>query len=128
MKSTKWHCKKQYQKLDDTDEFDETINKISAFESYSKSDLIYDTNYRFFEYYRDNKNIDNLSFKSKHSFLAEFLNDIDKFSDLKPRNKNTKKKKAKVHDTDSELYNKFLDKYFDEYYDLEKRNKRRVGL
>ena len=26
----------------------------------------------------------------------------------------------KVYDTASELYNKFLDKYFDEYYDFKK--------
>ena len=33
--------------------------------------------------------------------------------------KTQKIKKIKVFDTPSELYNKFLDKYFDEHYDLE---------
>ena len=32
----------------------------------------------------------------------------------------TQRKKTKMFDTVSELYNNFLDKYFDEYYDLEK--------
>ena len=76
-------AKKLYQKLDDTDEFDETINKKSRLKNYSKSDLIYETNHSFFKYYRDRKKFDNFSFKSTYSFLAEFLNDIDKVSDLK---------------------------------------------
>ena len=33
------------------------------------------------------KKFEKLSFKSKYSFLAEFLNDIDISSDLKPRKK-----------------------------------------
>ena len=120
--------KNQYQKSDDTDELDETINKKSTLKNYSKSDLIYGTNHSFFKYYHDNGNFENLSFKWKYSFLVEFLNDIDKFSDLKPRNKSTKKKKAKVCDTVSELYNKSLNKYLEEYYDLEKETKEKSGF
>ena len=52
--------------------------------------------------------------------VSRVLNDIDRFSDLKPRHKNTKNKKTKVYYTTSGLHNKFLDKYFDVYYDLEK--------
>ena len=88
-------AKKQYYKFDDTNEFDEKINKKSPLKNCSKSDLIYDTNHSFFKYYRDNKTFDNLPFKSKYSFLAKFSNDIDKFSDLKPQNKNKKTKKQK---------------------------------
>ena len=40
-------AEKQYQKLDNTDEFDETINEKSILNNYSKSDLIYDTNHSF---------------------------------------------------------------------------------
>ena len=47
-------AKKQYKKLDDTDMFDETINKKSTLKNYGKSDLIRDTNHSFFKYYRDN--------------------------------------------------------------------------
>ena len=60
---------------------------------YNKSDLIYDTNHSFYKYCRDTKNFDSLSFRSEYSFLHRFLDDINKFSDLKPRNENTKKKK-----------------------------------
>ena len=88
-------AKKQYEKLDNTDESDETINKISTLKNYRKSDLIYDTKHSFFKHYRDNKKIDNLSFKSKYLFLHGFLDDIDKFSDLKPQNNNTKNKKQR---------------------------------
>ena len=115
------NANKQYQGLNKffgSDEKEEPTLK-----NYGKSDLTYYANHSFYKYYLDNKNCDNLSLKSKYSILAKFLNDIDKFSDLRPQNKNTKNKKTKVHDTDSELYNKFLDKHFDEYYDLEKEKR-----
>ena len=32
-----------------------------------------------------------------------------------------------MHDTVLEIYNKFLDNYFDEYYDLEKEIKEKLG-
>ena len=41
-------AKRQYRKLDNTDEFDETINEKSILNNYSKSDLIYDTKHSFF--------------------------------------------------------------------------------
>ena len=48
--------KKQYQKIDDTYEFDKIIKKEkSTLENYSKSDLIYNSNYNFYKYYRDRK-------------------------------------------------------------------------
>ena len=51
---------------------------------YNKSDLIYDSNPIFYKY-RDIEKIDNISLKSKYSFLANFFNDLDKFSKLKPQ-------------------------------------------
>ena len=59
-------AKKQYQKLHDTDEFDEIINKKLTLKTYSNSDLIYGTNH---SYYCDNKKLDNLCFRSNYSFL-----------------------------------------------------------
>ena len=73
--------------------------------------------YSFYKYYQDSKKFDNLSFKSKYSFLAEFFNDLNKFNKLKTRRKNTKEK-TNVYDTASELYNDLLETYFDEYYYL----------
>ena len=40
-------AKKQYYKFDDTNEFDEKINKKSPLKNCSKSDLTYDTNHSF---------------------------------------------------------------------------------
>ena len=77
------------------------MNKKSTLKNYNKSDLIYDTNHGVY-LIGDAKN------------LAEFLNEIDKFSDLKPH-------------TRSELYNYFVGKYF-EYYGLEKETKEKLGL
>ena len=44
-----------------------------------------------------------------------------------PKWKHTKEK-IKVLDTASELYNNFLDKYFDEYYDLDGEEKEELGF
>ena len=66
-------AKKQDQGLDKIYEFDETVDKNDkkpALKKYSKSDLIYDINHSFYKYYCDNND---LSFKSKYSFLAKFL-------------------------------------------------------
>ena len=41
--------------------------------------------------------------------------------------KTQKKKKTKFFDIVSALYNKFLDKNYDEYYDLEKEQKEELG-
>ena len=113
--------KKQYQKL-------ENDYKLSIIGKYSKSNLIYDANYSFYKYYCDTKKFDSLSFRSKYSFLSKFLDDINKFSDVKPRTENIKKKKTKVFHTASELRNKFLNKYFDECYDLEGKEKEELGF
>ena len=65
--------KKQYQKLDDTFEFDKIIEKEKpTIENYRKikysKSLIYNNNYSFYKYYCDNKKSDNLSLKSKIRF------------------------------------------------------------
>ena len=117
-KCTNWHCEETVSKNRRYWWEKQTANKKSTLKNYSKLDLICDSYHSFFKYYRNNKNSDNLSFKSKYSFLAEFLNETDKYSDLKPRNKNTTKKKTRMYDTVSELYNTFLDEYFDECNDL----------
>ena len=60
---------------------------------------------------------DNLSFKSKYSFLDKFLDDLDKFNKLNTQTE-SKKVKKNVYNKASELYNDFLGTYFDEYYEL----------
>ena len=54
-------------------------------------------------------------------FLHEFSNVLVKFSYLNLRNKNAKKKKKQ------KCNNNFLDKYFDEYYDLGKEKEEELG-
>ena len=55
-------AKKQYQKLDDAHEFHEIIKKEKlTLENYSKSDLIYNSNYSFYKYYPDSNKFNNLS-------------------------------------------------------------------
>ena len=70
-------AKKQYQKLDNTFGFDNIVKKEEpTFKNYNKTNLIYISKYRFYEYYCDNEKFDNLSLKSKYLFLHEFLKDF----------------------------------------------------
>ena len=78
-------------------------------------------------YYRNSEEFNNLSPESNALLVRDFLNDRDKFTVLILRNNNTGKKKTKVFDKVSELYNNFLGKYFYEYYDLPSEEKRRVS-
>ena len=111
--------KKQYQKLDNFFEFDKIIKKEEPmFKNYSKSNLIYNGKYSFYKYYLDSKKFDNLSVKSKYSFLHKFFYDLSKFKILKITKQETEKKKPNMHDRASELYNELLETYFDEYYYL----------
>ena len=104
--------KKQYQKLHDNFGFDKIIkNEETTFKNYNKSNLIYNSKYRFYKHYRSSKKIDNLSFKSKFSFLHRFLKDLNKFEMLKTLKQETENKKTNVHDTASELYDELLETY-----------------
>ena len=44
-------AKKQYQKLDDTDEFVRMKKEIPTIEKYKRSNLTYSSKYSFYEYY-----------------------------------------------------------------------------
>ena len=57
--------------------------KKPTLETYSKPSLIYDANHSFYKYYCDSQKFNNLSFKSKYSFVAEFFIDLNKFNKLK---------------------------------------------
>ena len=113
-------AKKQYQKLDYNYEFDNIIKKEKPIhENYSKSNLIYNSNYSF---YRDSKKLDNLSLESKHLLLAGFFDYLNKFNKLNPRKKH--KRGKNVYAKASDLYNDFIAIYFDEYNELDARRKK----
>ena len=61
------------------------IKKLTL-KKYDKSDLIYITNHSFCKYY-DIKQFETVSLESKHSFIASFSNDLDKFCKAKAQNK-----------------------------------------
>ena len=85
-------AKKQYQKLDNSYEFDKIIKKEElTFENFGKSDLIYNSNYSFYKYYHYIKKFDNPSLESKYSFLAKFFNDLNNVDKLKTQKKKRKK-------------------------------------
>ena len=82
-------AKRQYQKLDITYGSDKIFNK----ENYSKLNLIYDANCSFYKYFHENKKFDNLSLKSKYSFLDKFFDDLNQFNKLNPQKESTKEEK-----------------------------------
>ena len=73
--------------------------------------------------YRNIKKFNNLSSKSKHSFLANLFDDLDKFNKLKPQNKETKEKENKCVDKAFDLYSDLVEMYFDEYYEVSHKKK-----
>ena len=75
----------------DKKEYGKRINKDDK--KHNKSNLIYNSNCCFHKYHYNEK-FDNLSFKSRYSFLADFLNELDKFSRLKLKKKTQKRKKV----------------------------------
>ena len=56
-----------------------------------------------------------LSLTSQYPILLSFYSDLFKFNNLNPQNKITNKKKGTMYDNASELYNEYLQIYFDEY-------------
>ena len=55
---------------------------------------------------------------SKHLILHSFYSDLNKLHILNPQKESTKEKEITVYDTASELYNEYLEIYFDGYKTL----------
>ena len=60
--------------------------KKPTIKRYDKSDLIYIT-YHTFNKCHDIKQFESVSLEAKHSFIASFSNDLDKFCKAKTQNK-----------------------------------------
>ena len=114
-------AKKQYQKLENTYEFHRIKQEKPTIEKYNKSNLIYSSKYSFYEYY--NINFNSLSPTSKYEVLTSFYNELDTFYSLKLQTESTKEKKATVSDNASEMYNEYLEIYFDQYIALSDNKK-----
>ena len=94
-------AKKQYQglnKLFKSDEKEEPVaikTEKQKIRKYNKSDQIYNSKYSFQKYYRYNEKFGTFSIESKYSFLAKFLEDLNKFNKLNPQKESSKKIKIK---------------------------------
>ena len=64
--------------------------------NYNKSNVTYNIKHSFYKFYRDSKKFDNLSFKSKYSFLHEFFKYLNEFKKLKTRKQESEKKKKQM--------------------------------
>ena len=102
-------AEKQYQKLDNIYEFDIIIKNITI-KNYNRSSLIYNSKFIFYEYY--NNNLNSLSLTSKFRFFTSFYNELNRFYRLIPQKESTKQKKTTVYDNGSEMYNEYLETYF----------------
>ena len=118
-------AKKQYQKLDDPYHFDKIIKK-PTFKKYNRSNLIYNNKYSFYEYYNI-KHFNSLSLPSIYPILLSFYSNLNKFNNLNPQKQSTNWKKATLYDNTSELYNEYLEIYFDEHNVLSDGQKRKLG-
>ena len=67
-----------------------------------------------------------VSFKSKHSFLNEFLDDLDKLNNLNPRKQNIKDRKVDVYDEASKLYSEFSEIYYQKHYRLSDDKRKKI--
>ena len=120
-------AKRKYKKLDKTFEFDKIIKKEKpTVKKYNRSNLIYDSKYSFYPYYNI-KNFNNLSFTSKYPILFSFYSELNKFYYINPRKGRTKENKKPVYDKASELYNEYLEIFFNQYMTLSDANKRKLG-
>ena len=81
-----------------------------------------------FDYVIAYMEFDNISFKSKHSFLNEFFDELDELNNLSQQNESTKERKINMHDKASELYIEFLEIYYYKYYELSGHKKNRVPI
>ena len=98
-------AKKQYQKLDNTYEFDKIIKKEKpTFKKYNRLNLIYNSKSIFYKYY----NIKTFnSIYHKTSDCAFVYSNFNEFNNLNPQKEIIKEKKA--------LCNEYVETYFDEY-------------
>ena len=117
--------KKQYQKFDNIFDFDKLIKKEKqTTKKYNRSSPIYDSKYSFYLYYNI-KNFNSPSLTSKHPIFLSFNNELNKFNSLNPWKGCTKDKKATLYNNASELYNEYLENYYDQYMDLSDAKKRK---
>ena len=111
-------ARKQYQNLDNTYEYDKIIKKEKpTLKKYNRSNLIYDSKYKFYPYYNI-KNFGSLSRVSKYPILFLFYSKLNKSNNMNPRKGPTKDKKMTEYDNASELYNEYLEIYFNQYMTL----------
>ena len=118
--------KKQYQKLHHIYKFDKTVKTENpTFKKYNRSKLIYNFKYSFYE--SDNiKKFNSLSHTTKYPILPLLYINFN-LNNLNPQKESAKEKKVTVCDNASELYNEYLEIYFDEYKALSGSHKRNLG-
>ena len=96
-------AKKQYQKLDNTDEFVRIKNEIPTIKKYKRKNLIYNNRHSFYEYYNNKLLNSSKSYLEwKYMFLLSFYSDLNKNNNTNLQKESTKERKMSVYNA-SEL-------------------------
>ena len=108
-------------------EFDKIIKKEKpTLKKYNRLNLIYDSKYSFYPYYNI-KNFNSLSLTLKYPILFSLYSELNKFDNINPQKGCRKEKKETMHEKASELYNEYLEIYFNQYMNLLHANKTELG-
>ena len=92
--------------------------KKTVFKKYNRSNLICSSKYDFMSIAKLKNSIVFLLLTSKYSILFSLYSDLNQFNNLNPQKVRTKENKATVYDNAPELYNKYLEIYFDKRFKM----------
>ena len=73
----------------------------------SESDFNYDSNHKFFSFYRGLNDFKNMSLDPKHNKMKNFKTLLDKFKEVKTKQPDTKAKKERILKNVIKLYNNY---------------------
>ena len=90
----------------------------TVFKKYNRSNLICSSKYDFMSIAKLKNSIVFLLLTSKYSILFSLYSDLNQFNNLNPQKVRTKENKATVYDNAPELYNKYLEIYFDKRFKM----------
>ena len=68
-----------------------------------------------------------LSVISKYKVLTSFYNELNKFYSLNPQKEKANYKKATAYNNASEIFNVYVETYFDRYMAVSDNKKRKLG-
>ena len=81
----------------------------------SENDFNYDSNHRFYKFFKGNHAFEEMSLDSKYNRIKEFNKVLTNFKDLRLKNPKTQLKKEWIMKNVNVLYKKYYDAYKNDY-------------